>query len=125
MDIRRSRLINVDFAQKGEFGDGFQALLRRPEAVRQVIVILESALVEIPVRYGLGWGGLSTDLRPKAIGMDGPCFHAAWEGLVEGKHRGSVSPGSPPSSAGNLRCSNVGSHCSGPVDAARGPSGEA
>ena len=66
-------------------GDEFQALLRRPEAVLQVIVILESALEEIPVRYGLGWGGLSTDLRPTAIGMDGPCFHAAREALAEGK----------------------------------------
>ncbi len=66
-------------------GDEFQGLLRQAEAAMAVLVSMEIALPGIPIRYGLGWGGLSTHLREQAIGMDGPCFHAARLALDRGK----------------------------------------
>ena len=66
-------------------GDEFQGLLRRPGAAVATLLALEIALPDIPLRYGLGLGGLATPLRAQAIGMDGPCFHAAREALEEGK----------------------------------------
>ncbi len=66
-------------------GDEFQGLLREPSAGVRALVSLEWALGDLPVRYALGWGALDTALRPEAIGMDGPCFHAAREALARGK----------------------------------------
>jgi hypothetical protein len=66
-------------------GDEFQGLLRRAETAIEILVSLEIALPGIPIRYGLGWGGLTTHLRERAIGMDGPCFHAARLALSRGK----------------------------------------
>lgn len=62
-------------------GDEFQGLLRRPEAAMPALSILEERLPDLPVRYAFGWGALATRLRPEAIGMDGPCFHAARDAL--------------------------------------------
>lgn len=58
-------------------GDEFQGLLRRPEAAMPALALLEEELADLPVRYAFGWGALATRLRPEAVGMDGPCFHAA------------------------------------------------
>lgn len=66
-------------------GDEFQGLLRRPQTAMAALDALEEELGDLPVRYALGWGALSTRLRPEAIGMDGPCFHAAREALDAGK----------------------------------------
>jgi len=66
-------------------GDEFQGLLRVPGAAMEVVVTLEAALPEIPICYGMGWGTLTTSLRSQAVGMDGPCFHAARDTLEWGK----------------------------------------
>lgn len=66
-------------------GDEFQGLLSQPSAVVDVLLRLEEELQGIPVRYGLGWGGLTTELRELALGMDGPCFHRARDALERGK----------------------------------------
>ncbi|MEA3409023.1 MAG: SatD family protein [Candidatus Eisenbacteria bacterium] len=66
-------------------GDEFQGLLREPGQAVKVLVALEAVLGETPVRYGLGWGGVSTELRELSVGMDGPCFHRAREAVEEGK----------------------------------------
>ena len=66
-------------------GDEFQGLLHRPESVVDLLARYEEAMDFFPTRFGLGWGPLSTRLKPEAIGMDGPCFHAAREALVIGK----------------------------------------
>jgi hypothetical protein len=67
-------------------GDEFQGLLVNPEAVVRVLVALDSVFKgDIPIRYGLGWGTVSTELRELALGMDGPCFHNAREAVQEGK----------------------------------------
>jgi hypothetical protein len=66
-------------------GDEFQGVLARPSAAVDVLLALEWALEDIQVRYGLGWGTISTGLRELAVGMDGPCFHNAREAVVAGK----------------------------------------
>ena len=66
-------------------GDEFQGLLADPAAAMRTLVRLESAMPGIDIRYALGWGTLATPLKDIALGMDGPCFHAAREALTRGK----------------------------------------
>ncbi len=66
-------------------GDEFQGLLTSPAEAMDVLLDLERSMDFIPVRYGLGWGALSTELKEVAIGMDGPCFHHARAALDRGK----------------------------------------
>lgn len=69
-------------------GDEFQGLLRHPEPVIDLLNRYDEAMDGLPTRFGLGWGPLTTQLKPDAIGMDGPCFHAAREAIVLGKAAG-------------------------------------
>jgi hypothetical protein len=66
-------------------GDEFQGVLLRPSALMDVLVALDEALDGAAVRYGVGWGTLSTEVKEHALGMDGPCFHLAREALAAGK----------------------------------------
>ncbi len=58
-------------------GDEFQVLLTDPAAGIPVVVACDEALPDLSLRWGLGWGPLATRLEHRAVGMDGPCFHAA------------------------------------------------
>lgn len=62
-------------------GDEFQALMAKAEVVPDVLQILESALRPIPVRVGVGYGTLTTPIKPNSIGMDGPAFHNARDAI--------------------------------------------
>ncbi len=66
-------------------GDEFQGLLRAPELVLPCLIHLETHLPALPIRFGVGWGRLATQLRARAIGMDGPCFHHARAALERAK----------------------------------------
>ncbi|MFH1864320.1 MAG: SatD family protein [Candidatus Eisenbacteria bacterium] len=66
-------------------GDEFQGLLLRPSTVVDVLIALDEALEGAEVRYGIGWGGLSTELKDVALRTDGPCFHRARAALTAGK----------------------------------------
>jgi hypothetical protein len=67
-------------------GDEFQGLLERPEDAIAVLSELDSAFSrDVPLRYGLGWGTVVTEMRESAVGMDGPCFHNAREAVERGK----------------------------------------
>lgn len=67
-------------------GDEFQGLLKDPGEALRVLVALDSAFTgDITIRYGLGWGVVSTEFRELALGMDGPCFHNAREAVEAGK----------------------------------------
>ncbi len=66
-------------------GDEFQGLLHHPADVLPLLALYDATLPAVPTRFGLGWGPLSTTLKPQAIGMDGPCFHAAREAIIRGK----------------------------------------
>lgn len=62
-------------------GDEFQGLLCRPAAITEVLWRLRRELPAVRLWMGVGHGGLDTPLRPRAIGMDGPAFHRAREGV--------------------------------------------
>jgi len=62
-------------------GDEFQALFRSPRDIPFAIDEICNATRPYYIRVGLGWGSLTTELKPVAIGMDGPCFHRAREAL--------------------------------------------
>ena len=66
-------------------GDEFQGLLKIPGDVFRVIKDIDHDLEGLPIRFGLGWGSLSTESRPEAIGMDGPCFHHARAAILRSK----------------------------------------
>lgn len=57
-------------------GDEFQALFTSTDCVVNWIWDMETNL-SVDVRIGIGRGALTTDLRPVAIGMDGPVWHSA------------------------------------------------
>jgi len=62
-------------------GDEFQVLLSDPAAGVPVVVACDEALPELSLRWGLGWGALATRREERAVGMDGPCFHAARQAI--------------------------------------------
>ncbi len=72
-------------------GDEFQALLHVSEqGAHATIAMLRDvprACRPLAVRFGLGVGELSTELRAEAIGMDGPCFHRARKALELARSR--------------------------------------
>jgi len=68
-------------------GDGFQGLLADPAAAVALLVDLELHLAPARFRAGLGWGTLSTPVRPSTASMDGPAFHHA-RAALESAHAG-------------------------------------
>jgi hypothetical protein len=69
-------------------GDEFQGLLKGAERVPGLLSGLRSAVHPVELRFGLGFGGLDTELREEAIGMDGPAFHRAREAIERARERG-------------------------------------
>lgn len=69
-------------------GDEFQGLVKAPQIIPELVWQMENQLTEVKVRMGMGYGSLSTPVRDVAIGMDGPAFHNARAGIVEGKSIG-------------------------------------
>lgn len=63
-------------------GDEFQAVLTAaPRAFRDAVA-LQAALHPVQVRFSLALGPLVTAINPRqALGMDGPAFHAARDGI--------------------------------------------
>lgn len=66
-------------------GDEFQGLACRAESLVRVINALDTELSGVPVRFALGWGTVTTDIRERAVGIDGPCFHHARDAMDVGK----------------------------------------
>jgi len=59
-------------------GDEFQVLLTDAANAVEAAVSASDQLHPIRLRFGIGRGGLDTEINPnQAIGMDGPCFHRA------------------------------------------------
>jgi len=71
-------------------GDEFQGLLRDPVVIPRMIRDLETALPEVKIRVGIGFGELETALRPEALGMDGHVWHAARSALELAKADGKL-----------------------------------
>ena len=66
-------------------GDEVQGLLARPETAVDLVVGLADALRPVGLVWGLGRGGLSTDLGADVATLDGPCFHRARAALEEAR----------------------------------------
>lgn len=69
-------------------GDEFQGLLKDPSVIPAIIRMIEMGLSRVEFRVGIGHGSLETDLREFAVGMDGPAWHAARNGIVAAERDG-------------------------------------
>ncbi|HEX6988880.1 MAG TPA: SatD family protein [Bacillota bacterium] len=77
-------------------GDEFQALYRAPDAIPPAVEWLLGALHPARLRFGVGHGTLATELKPRAVGMDGPVFHAARLALDHAKRKGKLVTAAEP-----------------------------
>ncbi|MEL7058582.1 MAG: SatD family protein [Acidobacteriota bacterium] len=67
-------------------GDEFQGLLEIECPFETVWWAYQRRMrTVVTTRFSFGIGTLETGLKPTALGMDGPCFHAARAGLDEAK----------------------------------------
>jgi hypothetical protein len=65
-------------------GDEFQAVYRSGDTLFDDFWLIRHDLYPVRIRFSLGIGELSTPVnRQRAIGMDGPAFHAARAALTE------------------------------------------
>jgi hypothetical protein len=70
-------------------GDEFQAVYSTAESVLIDAVSVLETVYPTRIRFSIGVGSLDTPInRKRAIGMDGPAFHAARTGLEELKRSG-------------------------------------
>lgn len=75
------RQLRTPLEWSGEQGR-FLALLRHPSAFCELVAELESEAPGLFLRWGLGWGPLRGELRPRVHGMGGPCFDRARAALA-------------------------------------------
>jgi hypothetical protein len=65
-------------------GDEFQAVYKCGDRLFIDFSFLQSAIYPTKARFSVGVGSLTTPINPdRAIGMDGPAFHLAREGITE------------------------------------------
>ncbi len=70
-------------------GDEFQAVYRRADHVFRDFFMLQRLLYPHRLRVAVGVGRLSTRVNKRmSIGMDGPAFHLARQGIIEAKQSG-------------------------------------
>lgn len=70
-------------------GDEFQAVYTETEELFTHCWKILSAVHPVKVRFSIGVGSVVTPINPKqAIGMDGPAFHAARDGIEQMKESG-------------------------------------
>ncbi len=62
-------------------GDEFQGLLHAPDILPDIWRTIDVAAFPFYLRLSIGCGTLETALKPRAVGMDGPAFHRARQGL--------------------------------------------
>lgn len=84
--------------QKGEglvspytitLGDEFQAVYENVEHFFEHVLMIMVALHPVLVRFSMGVGSIDTSINTEqAIGMDGPAFHEAREGIKQLKDSG-------------------------------------
>lgn len=65
-------------------GDEFQAVFKNCDLIFRDVWEILQALYPVKTRFAFGVGELSTPVNPRqAIGMDGPAFHHARQGIQE------------------------------------------
>jgi hypothetical protein len=62
-------------------GDEVQALTECAEILLDVVVEVSDAVFPVELSWGVGLGGLTTDLAEDIALLDGPCFHGAREAV--------------------------------------------
>lgn len=72
-------------------GDEFQAVFDQADTLFADLLQILIALHPVRVRFSIGLGGIATDLNPdQALGMDGPAFYLAREGIDQLKDSGDL-----------------------------------
>lgn len=70
-------------------GDEFQAVYRRPETLWAELIEVLAEIHPVQARFAIGVGELTTRINPEqALGMDGPAFHRARDGIERLKEQG-------------------------------------
>lgn len=62
-------------------GDEFQGLLIPTSEAFSIVNTILDRMYPIKIRFGLGYGKVTTPIKETAIGMDGPAFYAARQAL--------------------------------------------
>lgn len=63
-------------------GDEFQAIYNKADHIFEHLLMIMTKLYPVKVRFSLGIGSIDTPVnKEQAIGMDGPAFHEAREGI--------------------------------------------
>lgn len=77
-----SKSQNIESPYTVTLGDEFQAVFSRADDIFIHAWKILSALYPVKVRFSIGIGKITTSLNKKqALGMDGPAFHLAREGV--------------------------------------------
>lgn len=72
-------------------GDEFQAVYRGADNLFRDCWSILYSVYPVRVRFSIGLGGLTTNInRKRAIGMDGPAFYSARDGIAEMKGSGAI-----------------------------------
>ena len=72
-------------------GDEFQGLLRPTNLLFDIITDIVEAIEPVQIRFGVGYGSISTKINDVALGMDGPAFYEAREAMDKAhKYKGHV-----------------------------------
>lgn len=72
-------------------GDEFQAVFNQADTLFADLLQILIALHPVRVRFSIGQGGIATELNPdQALGMDGPAFYLAREGIDQLKDSGDL-----------------------------------
>lgn len=69
-------------------GDEFQGLLSKPEAIPDIVWIIETEYRQRDMRLGFGFGTLHTPLRQIALNIDGPALHRARDAVTIARTKG-------------------------------------
>jgi hypothetical protein len=83
------RKINKEFASNvvSKFtitiGDEFQGVLKDLSQSYNIIDKIQEMFYPVKLRFGVGWGKITTSIKKEAVGMDGPAFHRAREAIEE------------------------------------------
>lgn len=64
-------------------GDEFQGLLKPTDQIFDIITDIVEVLEPVQIRFGVGYGSITTNLHNVALGMDGPAFYLAREAIEE------------------------------------------
>jgi hypothetical protein len=72
-------------------GDEFQAVYQGADNLFRDCWSILYSVYPVRVRFSIGVGGLTTSInRKRAIGMDGPAFYSARDGIAEMKSSGAI-----------------------------------